>query len=127
VNPGSLSYVKKQCFALPTAPDMAFYNANCKKVGAQKGLPFPTCLNLIGQGGRNTLIGPALSNLDFSLFKNNRIRRISESFNIQFRAEFFNVLNHPNFLPPTTNNSSIFDASGKSVGSAGILTATFVW
>jgi hypothetical protein len=124
VNPGSLSYVKTQCFALPTAPDMAFYNANCKKVGAQKGLPFPTCLNLIGQGGRNTLIGPALSNLDFSVFKNNRIRRISESFNIQFRAEFFNVLNHPNFLPPTTNNSSIFDASGKPVGSAGILTAT---
>jgi hypothetical protein len=124
VNPGSLSYVKTQCFALPTAPDLAFYNANCKKVGAQKGLPFPTCLNLIGPGGRNTLIGPALSNLDFSLFKNNRIRKISESFNVQFRAEFFNVLNHPNFLPPTTNNSSIFDASGSPVGSAGILTAT---
>jgi hypothetical protein len=121
VNPGSLNYIKTQCFALPTAPTMAFYNANCKQ--PPKGLAFPTCLNLAGDAGRNSLIGPGLSNLDFSLFKNNPIRKISESANIQFRAELFNILNRPNFLPPTTNNA-IFNGTGSPVGSAGILTAT---
>jgi hypothetical protein len=118
VNPGSLNYVKTACFALPTVTDMAFYTTNCSKK-----LAFPTCLNLAGNGGRNSVIGPALSSLDFSLFKNNPIRRISESFNIQFRAEFFNVLNHPNFLPPT-DNTAIFNGNGGSVGSAGVLTQT---
>ena len=38
------------------------------------------------------MIGPGLSNLDFSVFKNNHVRKISENFNVQFRAEFFNIL-----------------------------------
>jgi len=33
-----------------------------------------------------------LFNVDFSVFKNNRIPKISESANLQFRAEFFNIL-----------------------------------
>jgi hypothetical protein len=108
---------------------MAFYTANCKKVAAPgqkfQGLPFPQCLNLAGNSGRNALIGPGLTDLDFSLFKNNPIRRISETFNIQFRAELFNVLNHPNFLPPTGGAADMFDASGNPLtSSAGVLTAT---
>ena len=118
VNPGSLSYVNTQCFAVPTAPSASFYTANCNPAFA-----FPTCINLAGNAGRNSLIGPGLTDLDFSLFKNNPIRRISESFNIQFRAELFNVLNHPNFLPPTSN-TDIFDASGNPLSSAGVLTGT---
>jgi Carboxypeptidase regulatory-like domain/TonB-dependent Receptor Plug Domain len=125
VNPGSLNYIKTQCFAVPTAPDMAFYTANCKQVGKpENGLPFPECLNLAGNAGRNSLIGPGLTDLDFSLFKNNPIRKISETFNIQFRAELFNVLNHPNFLPPLSN-TDIFDGSGNPLTStAGVLNAT---
>jgi hypothetical protein len=119
INPGNINnYINTQCFGLPTVSDMAFYTANCSKAR-----PFPTCVNLAGNAGRNSLIGPALSNLDFSLFKNNQIKKISESFNIQFRAELFNVLNHPNFLPPTSN-SSIFDGKGNPVASAGLMTAT---
>ena len=38
--------------------------------------------------------------MDFSLLKNNYIPRISETFNVQFRAEMFNVLNRANFAPP---------------------------
>ncbi len=38
------------------------------------------------------MLGPGLFNIDFSVFKNNYIPRISETFNVQFRAEFFNVL-----------------------------------
>lgn len=49
---------------------------------------------------RYTLIGPDVTALDFSIFKNNRIPGISENFNIQFRAETFNILNHPNFASP---------------------------
>lgn len=65
-------------------------------------------------------------NLDFSIFKNNYIRRISESFNIQFRAEMFNILNHPNFaLPVSPDNTDIFDSSGALLtGTAGLLTKT---
>src|SRR4029077_5129207 len=86
-------------------------------------LTFPNPANLYGNLGRNTVIGPGLSNLDFSLFKNNRIQRISENFNVQFRAEFFNVLNRANFNSPI-NNSTIFDVAGAAVGGAGLIDGT---
>src|SRR6202040_3644191 len=74
----------------------------------------PLCFNLRGNSGRNILIGPGITNLDFSIFKNNQIKRISETFNVQFRAEMFNILNHPNFAPPGPGdgNTDIFDATG---------------
>jgi hypothetical protein len=57
-----------------------------------------------GTLGRNTLRGPGLYNLDLSLIKTTRIGETSE---LQLRAEFFNVLNHPNFgLPNGTFTSS---------------------
>jgi len=84
---------------------------------------FPTCLNLRGNLGRNTLIGPGLLSLDFSVFKNNPIKRISDTFNIQFRSEFFNVLNHTNFAPPL-DNRNIFDSAGNPIGNAGLITST---
>ena len=37
------------------------------------------------------------------LRKNTRITKISETFAIQFRAEFFNILNRANFAPPVAN------------------------
>jgi hypothetical protein len=85
-------------------------------------LAFPG-LNKWGNLGRNTLIGPGVSKLDVSVFKNNRIRHISENFNAQFRAEFFNVLNSANFASPT-DHSTVFDQSGASVSSAGLITST---
>jgi hypothetical protein len=119
VNPGNPNhYIKTQCFAVPTAPTQSFYNANCDPMFA-----FPTCLNLRGNLGRNTLIGPGLLSLDFSVFKNNPIKRISDTFNIQFRSEFFNVLNHTNFAPPL-DNRNIFDSAGNPIGNAGLITST---
>ena len=88
-------------------------------------MAFPLCYNLRGNAGRNILIGPGLTDLDFSLFKNNYIKRISERFNVQFRAEIFNILNHANFAPPTTpNNTDIFDGTGTLSPVAGLLTRT---
>jgi hypothetical protein len=56
------------------------------------------------------------------VFKNNRI---SERFNVQFRAEVFNILNHPNFTVPTLpNNTDIFDSTGARSPTAGLLTST---
>jgi hypothetical protein len=79
--------------------------------------------NKWGNLGRNSLIGPGVSKLDVSIFKNNRIRRISENFNAQFRAEFFNILNRANFASPT-DHSTVFDQNGNPVSNAGLITST---
>ncbi len=100
VNPGNpLDYVKTQCFAFP-GPSTRF-----------------------GDAGRNILIGPGILNLDSSLFRN--IGDL-ERLHAQFRAEFFNVLNHSNFASPVvpTNNTSLFAANGSPISSAGVLTST---
>ena len=127
-NPGNPNnYIKTQCFAVPVAPNMAFWNANCSPAPPSAGglVGFPNCFNLRGNAGRNILIGPGVTSLDFSLFKNNYIRRISERFNVQFRAEMFNILNHPNFAPPVTpDNTDIFDGTGTATGVSGLLTKT---
>ena len=60
-----------------------------------------------GTAGRNIAQGPGYANWDFSAFKN---IRVAESKEIQFRAEFFNILNHTNFrLPDSDINSPTFD------------------
>ncbi len=100
INPGNPNhYIKTQCFAVPNP------------------------ITLRGNLGRNTVIGPGLLNFDFSLFKNDHIKRISDTFNVQLRAEFFNVLNHTNFAPPL-DNRNIFDSAGSPIGNAGLITST---
>jgi hypothetical protein len=79
--------------------------------------------NKWGNLGRNSLIGPGVSKLDFSVFKNNPVKRISENFNAQFRAEVFNILNRANFASPT-DNSTVFDHVGSPISSAGLITST---
>jgi hypothetical protein len=86
-------------------------------------LAFPNPSNLRGNLGRNTVIGPGLANLDLSLFKNNRIRKISEDFNVQFRAEFFNVFNRANFASPV-DNRIVFEQNGSRTSGAGLITST---
>ena len=124
-NPGNPNnYIKTGCFAIPTAPDAAFFTANNCQGGDLTNLQ---CFNLRGNAGRNILIGPGITSLDFSVFKNNRIKRISENFNVQFRAEIFNIVNHANFAPPTTpDNTDIFFSDGTSTGVAGLLTRTTI-
>jgi len=102
VNPGNPNnYIKLQCFAAPNP-------------GTR-----------LGDAGRNVAVGPGLVNLDAALFKNNRITRISETFNIQFRAEIFNIINHPNFGPPTgTTSTQLFTQALAPIPTAGTLTLT---
>jgi Carboxypeptidase regulatory-like domain len=65
-----------------------------------------------GNAGRNTVWGPGAGNWDFSLYKNGPI---TERFRYQFRAEFFNVLNHPSFNCDAcidhSNNNTLGDSS----------------
>jgi hypothetical protein len=59
-----------------------------------------TCI-CFGNSGRGILRGPGFMNLDFSILRD---FRFAERFRVQFRAESFNMMNHPNFGIP---NSSI--------------------
>jgi hypothetical protein len=107
VNSGNPNnYIKLQCFTMPPSQGVT-------TGGSQ-------IYTLLGNSGRNPLTGPGLLNLDFSLFKNTRL---SERASLQFRAEFFNVLNHTNFAPPLDNNT-LFNPDGSAVGSAGVIDAT---
>lgn len=59
-----------------------------------------------GNVGRNTMRGPAIVNTDMSLF---RAFKLAERFNLQFRAEGFNITNTPHFGNPNSDaNSSNF-------------------
>ncbi|HUO32844.1 MAG TPA: carboxypeptidase-like regulatory domain-containing protein [Bryobacteraceae bacterium] len=70
-----------------------------------------------GNLGRGVYSGPGLAELDLSLLK---AFPISERANLQFRSEFFNIVNHTNFGTP---NAIVF--SGTSVSpSAGLITTT---
>ena len=72
---------------------------------------------LVGNSGRNRFYGPGLTTVDFSTFKNFTFR---ERFKVQFRAEFFNVLNHPNFAAPNflnDSNNSVDTSNAGVIGS----------
>jgi hypothetical protein len=59
-----------------------------------------------GNSGRNILEGPGFENVNFSLMKTTRLR---EGLDLQFRAEAFNLLNHPNLdLPDNFLGSPTF-------------------
>jgi outer membrane receptor protein involved in Fe transport len=81
-----------------------WFNPACFAIGAP---------GTFGNVGRNTIIGPGLAQVDFAVLKDTRIR---ESWRVQFRAEFFNISNHPQFGQP---NTSLFTA-----GAAGACTAS---
>ncbi|MCI0485122.1 MAG: carboxypeptidase regulatory-like domain-containing protein [Blastocatellia bacterium] len=49
-----------------------------------------------GNVGRNSEVGPKLNQLNLALFKNINVEKLTRGFKVQVRAEFFNVLNHPN-------------------------------
>lgn len=53
-----------------------------------------------GSAGRGIVRGPGINNWDLAVFKN---FRFSERVNLQFRSEFFNFLNHPQYTNPGTS------------------------
>jgi hypothetical protein len=128
-------YINANCFAYPSAP--ASFAAQCApavKGGPNIFSPDNTqvlCPNILGDAGRNQLVGPNLVNVDFSILKTTHVPKVSETFAVQLRFEFFNILNHANFQAPVDNLSfggfgALAGGAFNSVqpGSAGVIDST---
>jgi hypothetical protein len=77
----------------------------------------PSALGTEGDSSRRFFHGPGINNWDFALLKDTLI---TERFNLQFRAEFFNIFNHAQFLTPIGITG--FNASGVATsGSFGVV------
>ena len=85
-----------------------WYNPDCFKLQ-------PT--GTLGNSGRDIGTSPSYSTLDINLAKDTRI---TEATSLQFRAEFFNILNHTNFSYPTLG---AFSSSGTPNPNAGTITS----
>jgi hypothetical protein len=59
--------------------------------------------------GRNTFLLPAINNIDLSIFKN---FRVGESKYFQLRADFYNALNHPQYVPGSVNTVDAIGTTG---------------
>lgn len=81
------------------------------------GAPIPNsptgCIPLTGSAALGdapgTVYGPGFHRLDFSLFKD---MQFTERFRGQFRAEAFNIANHPNFNAPNFGGNGVVGVSG---------------
>jgi len=117
---------------LPFTPVLSFDNANTRSllVGSRPNLignPYagacpngaevgtPTCWfnpsafalpppNQFGNAGRNILLGPEFAQFDLAVQKG---FRLGEGMQVTFRAEAFNLLNHPNFAVPSNTQSPL--------------------
>ena len=79
-------------FTLPHPQDYATYLAGNNATG------------YMGDSPRGLMRGPGQTDWDLSLVKNTKLPWLGEKGNFQFRAEFFNILNHTNFAFPYSNN-----------------------
>jgi hypothetical protein len=66
-------------------------------------------LGTLGTAGRDILWGPGLGQLDINITKDTKAGFLGEAGNIEFRAEIFNLLNHPNFALP--NAASVYNTT----------------
>jgi hypothetical protein len=120
-------YINSNCYTLPTVPKTSPLAAQCGTFSGAPDIsntPNKYCANLLGNAGRNSINGPKLINVDFSMMKNTAIRKISETFNVQFRAEIFNIFNRSNFVPPEpvsgSGGATLFNQDGSSAGAGQI-------
>jgi hypothetical protein len=140
----TMNYNNPACYTLPQVPagfgalnsasSVAFYNGSGTpgqpgyNPGCDKSVAYPNCINLLGDDPRNYVIGPGIFNLDFSVTKDTYIKRISETADLQFRAEFFNILNRTNYGFPPAGAGGLSplagDTSNAPAPTFGIMTST---
>lgn len=82
------------------------------------GLP---AVGTFGNLGRNAVQGPGVNKWDLALFKS---FRFSESWNMQFRGEYFNVFNHPSFTSIGATLTATATTINPATGNFGVVTAT---
>jgi len=93
--------------------------AQACQLGGTPGNTFPIpnspagCIPLNGAGAlggtRGQITGPPIKRFDFSMFKD---FNFTERFRLQFRAEMFNILNHPNFNAPNFGGNGVVAIGG---------------
>jgi hypothetical protein len=122
-NPTNLAdkfnYLRRECFSFPTGVTIS---QTSSKTPNGTVTSVRTYYPNLGNVQRNSIIGPGINDIDISLVKNTVIR---EGFSAQFRAEAFNMLNHPMFQVPNRASLAIFNATGIPQSSQ-ILTTTSV-
>jgi Carboxypeptidase regulatory-like domain/TonB-dependent Receptor Plug Domain len=124
-------------------------NYSCNPVNKQNKIQYlnPACFSypaesstynpFLGDSSRNSVIGPGLQEFDMSFVKNNPVKKFGDQFNVQFRAELFNIFNRVNYANPLKAATQLFSAApapsaavptpalvGAPIASAGALTAT---
>jgi hypothetical protein len=140
---GKPGWINQSCYTLPSLPT-SFINglsalqpqytcasAPNAKAGSAGFVPPLTngneyCTNLMPFSAlRNSITGPHFMDLDFMIHKVFPITRVSETFNLEFRAEFFDITNHDNFSPPQPNsgdsNAGLINPNG-SYSNLGFIT-----
>jgi hypothetical protein len=110
--------------ALTPRPNLNAGCSNNPKIGIVNEWFDVNCFSLQAPGtfgnlGRNTVRGPNFVDTDASLLKDTRLPGISETFAVQFRAEFFNIFNHTNLGLPA---AALFLGGGGRNPSAGQIT-----
>ena len=112
-----------------------YFNPNAfiqPTVSVPNGSGGNTVYGTYGNVSRDSLAGPGIKEFDFSAAKQ---ARITEGLKLEFRAEFFNILNHTNYLTPNevvyTSAPTIISAGGTETitpsavsPTAGVVTAT---
>jgi len=102
------------------------YAGNPNSKPCLAGTYFNTCAfsdpdaGSFGTVNRNTIAGPGTEEIDFSLFK---AMALTERFNLEFRSEFFNILNHYNPLFAPAAASATVGATVRDTPGFGFLTA----
>jgi Carboxypeptidase regulatory-like domain/TonB dependent receptor/TonB-dependent Receptor Plug Domain len=97
------NYINKSCFTSPAVIGGEEPPGTCDPTTVLPDGNCPAVATGFGNAGVGILRGPSELNFDFSLFKNFPIHKIRDSANLQFRAEFFNIFNHPLFQDPDTS------------------------
>ena len=98
--PSASPYGGNACAAVTTSCVKSLNPASFVTVYTATSFPLGT----YGNTGKNYFLGPAYIDWDTGLLKNFNLS--PERFRLQFHAEFFNVLNHSNFLNPTSAANS---------------------
>ena len=106
-------------FVLPGEPDLVapFIKLNPRGPGhlafSPTSFASPSAVGVIGNSPRTVCCGPGINNFDFALLKDTKLK---ERLGIQFRAEFFNIVNHTQFINPSAQAGATGDFAASNFG-----------
>ena len=125
---GGPGWFNKAAFIAPPAMSPAgtvYYSVagNTGQAQCAAANPGITCGTLYGNSGTGIITGPGQFNFDMSILKTTQI---FEKQTLQFRAEFFNLFNHPQFTNPNYGQGAIYALPNFAAGNFGQITSTSV-